>query len=60
MIQPWQAQAGSCPLIYRLASRVIELLRIHRMTEAEKDIEILVLRHQLEALRRQAGLEGRY
>ena len=47
-------------MIYRLASRVLDLLRTHRMTEAEKDIEILLLRHQLEALRRQVGLEGRY
>jgi transposase InsO family protein len=34
--------------MYRLVSRGVDRWRIHRMTEAEKDIEILVLRHQLD------------
>jgi transposase InsO family protein len=55
MMRPWQAQAVVLSLIYRLVSRVVDLMRIRRMSEAEKDMEILVLRHQLEVLRRQLG-----
>jgi hypothetical protein len=54
-MRTWQAQAVVLHLIYRLVSRVLDLPRIHSMTEAEKDIEILVLRHQLKVLRRQVG-----
>jgi putative transposase len=38
--------------LYRLIQRVIEVGRVHRMDTAAKDAEILVLRHQLAALRR--------
>ena len=55
MMQPWQARAVVLSLIYRLASHVLDLLVIHRMSETDKDIEILVLRHQLEVLHRQVG-----
>jgi len=39
--------------LYRLARRVVELLRVHRMDPLSKEAEILVLRHQLAVLRRQ-------
>jgi hypothetical protein len=38
-----------------VALRVIDLVRLRRMSESEKDIEILVLRHQLNILRRQVA-----
>ena len=41
--------------LYRLVRRVGELLRIHRMEAAAKDAEILVLCHQLAALRRKVA-----
>ena len=41
--------------LYRLVRRVVELLGIHRMDDAAKDAEILVLRHQLAVLRRQVA-----
>lgn len=39
--------------LYRLAARLFELLRLARRSDADKDIEILVLRHQLGVLQRQ-------
>jgi transposase InsO family protein len=42
-------------LLYRLAHRAFEFVRIHRMDDVEKDAEILVLRHQLAVLRRQVA-----
>ena len=55
-MRPWQALAVVLSMIYRLVLRALDLLRIHYyMTEAEKEIEILVLRHQLEVLSRQVG-----
>jgi hypothetical protein len=55
MMQPWQARAVVLSLICLLVSRILDLLRIEHMSEAEEDIEILVLRHRLAILRRQAG-----
>ena len=39
--------------LYRLACRALELVRVHRMKAFAKDVEILILRHQLSVLRRQ-------
>ncbi|MGO9148162.1 MAG: integrase core domain-containing protein [Acidimicrobiales bacterium] len=39
--------------LYRLARRALELVRVHRMEAIVKDVEILILRHQLSVLRRQ-------
>jgi putative transposase len=40
--------------VYRFVRRVIEIVRVHRMNSVAKDAEILVLRHQLAVLQRQA------
>jgi transposase InsO family protein len=41
--------------LYRLVARVLTAIRIHRMDAVAKDAEILVLRHQLAVLQRQAA-----
>ena len=41
--------------LYRLAGRLVEFLRVHRMDAVAKDAEILVLRQQLDVLRRQVA-----
>lgn len=38
--------------LFRLVRRVVELLRVRRLNGLEKDIEIIVLRHQLQVLHR--------
>ena len=38
--------------LYRLARHALELVRVHRMDSGAKDVEILVLRHQLSVLQR--------
>ena len=40
--------------LFLLVRRVIELLRIRRLSSFDKDVEILVLRHQLDVLRRKS------
>jgi hypothetical protein len=42
-------------LLYRLVRRLVEFVRLHHMDDVAKDAEILVLRHQLAILRRQAS-----
>jgi putative transposase len=41
--------------LYRLAVRLFELMRLARRSDTDKDIEILVLRHQLRVIRRQVN-----
>ena len=40
-------------LVYLMARRLIELLVLRARTDASKDVELLVLRHELSVLRRQ-------
>lgn len=40
-------------LVYLLARRLVELLVLRARTDASKDVELLVLRHELSLLRRQ-------
>jgi putative transposase len=40
-------------LVYLLARRLVELLVLRARTDASKDVEVLVLRHELSVLRRQ-------
>src|SRR6202166_5114122 len=47
------AVVGLC-LLYGLVRRMLEVVRVHRMDAVAKDAEILVLRHQLTVLHRQA------
>ncbi|MDQ3765314.1 MAG: hypothetical protein M3460_28725 [Actinomycetota bacterium] len=42
-------------LVYLLARRVSELLVLRARTDASKDVEILVLGHELSVLRRQVA-----
>ncbi len=44
--------------LYRLAVRLVEIVRLRRMSDADKDIEILVLRHQLDVLPREVSRTG--
>ncbi len=39
--------------LYRLALRLIDMARVRRMSDVDKDIESIVLRHQLDVLHRQ-------
>ena len=41
--------------LFLLVRRVIELLGARRLSTFDKDVEILVLRHQLDVLRRKSG-----
>ena len=41
--------------LYRLVRRVVDFVLLHRMDDLAKDAEILLLRHQLAVLRRQAS-----
>ena len=41
--------------LYRMLRRVLELAAVRRRSDEDKDIEILVLRYELEVLRRQVG-----
>ena len=42
-------------LLYLLARRLFELLVLRARSDASKDVEILVLRHELSVLRRQVA-----
>src|SRR5438094_5227238 len=42
-------------LVYLLARRLVELLVLRARTDVSKDVEILVLRHEVSVLRRQVA-----
>jgi putative transposase len=42
-------------LVYVLAGRLLELMVLRARSEASKDVEILVLRHEVSVLRRQVA-----
>jgi putative transposase len=42
-------------LMYLLVRRLIELLALRARSDASKDVEILVLRHEVSVLRRQVS-----
>ena len=50
-----EAAAVALSFLYRMLRRVLELAAVRRRSDEDKDIEILVLRHELEVLRRQVG-----
>ncbi len=39
--------------LYRFVLRLADVLRLRRLANVDKDIQIMVLRHQLDVLRRQ-------
>ena len=51
--RPSEDDGVALSFLYRLARRALELVRVHRMEAIAKDVEILILRHQLSVLRRQ-------
>jgi len=51
--RPSEDDGVALSFLYRLACRALELVRVHRMKAFAKDVEIVVLRHQLSVLRRQ-------
>jgi putative transposase len=59
-VQVTCAVSGKMPvvifsLVYLLARRLLELLVLRARSEASKDVEILVLRHEVSVLRRQVA-----
>ena len=51
--RPSEDDGVALSFLYRLACRALELVRVHAMKAFAKDVEIVVLRHQLSVLRRQ-------